>query len=123
MFTNLHSKYFLLFLLLLCGVHFTFFDAVGGWLKKKAGHRDDKAVSSIFNKGTWQKRWFVIEDEITGDENYELCYYHTPDDRKPRQIYPLKYANVVFTGGEAFQLTLEDGTVVHLACEREDIKE
>lgn len=96
---------------------------VGGWLKKKAGHRENKAVSSIFNRGSWQKRWFVIEDEITGDENYELSYYHTPDDRKPRQSYPLKYANVVFSGGDAFQLTLEDGIVIHLACERDDIKE
>jgi hypothetical protein len=96
---------------------------VGGWLKKKAGNRDGKTFTSIFNKGSWQKRWFVIEDEITGQENYELSYFHTPDDRKPRQVYPLQHANVVFIGGEAFQLTLQDGTTIQLACERDDIKE
>jgi len=96
---------------------------VGGWLKKKAGNRDNKTISSMFNKGSWQKRWFVIEDEITGQENYELSYFHTPDDRKPRQSYPLHHASVVFSGGEAFQITLWDGTVIHLACERDDIKE
>jgi len=96
---------------------------VGGWLKKKAGSRDNKTISSLFNKGAWQKRWFVIEDEITGQENYELSYFHTPDDRKPRQVYPLHHASVVFSGGEAFQLTLWDGSIVNLACERDDIKE
>lgn len=96
---------------------------VGGWLKKKAGGRDDKTFASMFNKGSWQKRWFVIEDEITGQENYELSYYHTPDDRKPRQVYPLQNASIVFSGGEAFQITLDDGTTIHLACERDDIKE
>ena len=96
---------------------------VGGWLKKKAGSKENKTISSLFNKGAWQKRWFVIEDEVTGQENYELSYYHTPDDRKPRQVYPLHHASIVFSGGEAFQITLADGSVVHLACERDDIKE
>ena len=97
---------------------------VGGWLKKKAGNTTDKTFGSSFlNKGNWQKRWFVIEDEITGKENYELSYFHTPDDRSPQRSYPLENATVLFTGGEAFQLTLSDGRLVHLATEREDIRE
>ena len=95
---------------------------VGGWLKKRAGGKHDKPFGSIFNKGTWQRRWFIIDTEITGQENYELSYYYTPDDSKPRARYPLHHAKVLYSGGDAFQIQLADNQIVQLSTEREDVK-
>ena len=53
----------------------------GGFLKKKAGGKADKAFR-VMNKGKWQRRWFIIT-EITGQENYELLFL-PPDDATPR---------------------------------------
>jgi Ca2+-binding EF-hand superfamily protein len=95
---------------------------VGGWLKKRAGGKHDKPFGSLFNKGTFQRRWFIIDTEITGQDNYELSYFYTPDDSKPRARYPLHHAKVLYSGGDAFQIQLADGQLVHLSTEREDVK-
>lgn len=94
----------------------------GGFLKKKAGGKVDKAFSSFMNKGKWQRRWFIIDTEITGQENYELSYFYTPDDAQPRAKFPLANATVLYSGGDAFQIQLADGQIVHLSTEREDVK-
>ena len=95
---------------------------VGGWLKKRAGGKHDKPFGSLFNKGTFQRRWFIIDTEITGQDNYELSYFYTPDDSKPRARYPLHHAKVLYSGGDAFQIQLADGQIVQLSTEREDVK-
>jgi Ca2+-binding EF-hand superfamily protein len=87
----------------------------GGFLKKKA------TQSSYFSKGSWQKRWFSIDQFVTGEENYELVYRYTPDDREPRKAYPLHHAQVVYTGGNSLQLSVVGDTesIVNLAADKE----
>lgn len=86
---------------------------VGGWLKKKAG----TSGGSLFNKGSWQRRWFSIDSEVTGLENYELEYYHYPDDKAPRQKFPLEGAALVMAGGTNIQVQIADGTMLQLKAE------
>ena len=86
---------------------------VGGWLKKKAG----TSGGSLFNKGAWQRRWFSIDSEVTGTENYELEYYHYPDDKTPRQKFPLEGAALVMAGGTNIQVQMSDGTMLQLKAE------
>lgn len=94
----------------------------GGFLKKRAGGKVDKGFRSLMNRGKWQRRWFIIDTEITGSENYELSYFYTPDDAKARAKYPLAYATVLYSGGDAFQIQLATGEILHLSTEREDVK-
>ena len=90
---------------------------VGGYLNKKAG---TAGGTSLFSKGKWQKRWFTINTEIIKNQNYKLEYFHGPDDKIARQEYQLSGAKLVMSGGNSFQLTLEDGTVVHLGADAGD---
>jgi hypothetical protein len=85
----------------------------GGWLKKKAGLQG----GSVFNKGSWQRRWFSIDTEVTGTDNYELEYFHYPDDKTSRQKYPLESAALVMAGGTSFQLQMADGTLLQLKAD------
>ena len=85
----------------------------GGWLRKKAG----LTGGSMFNKGAWQRRWLSIDTEITGAENYELEYYHYPDDKAPRQKFPLEAASLVMAGGTSFHVQLADGTLLQLKAD------
>ena len=88
-------------------------EVAGGWLKKKAG----LSGGSVFNKGTWQRRWFSIDTEVTGAENYELEYFHYPDDKTPRQKFPLEGAALVVAGGTSFHVQLADGTLLQLKAD------
>jgi len=88
----------------------------GGWLKKKAG----VSGGSLFNKGSWQRRWWSIDTEVTGSENYELEYYHYPDDKQPRQKFPLEGASLVMSGGTTFHVQLADGTLLQLKADSDE---
>lgn len=88
----------------------------GGWLKKKAG----TSGGSLFNKGSWQRRWFSIDSEVTGLDNYELEYYHYPDDKKPRQKFPLEGASLNISGSTSFQINLADGTMLQLKADDDE---
>lgn len=86
-----------------------------GYLSKKASQ------SSAFSKGKWQKRWFMINIDIADDENYCLEYYHNPDDKAPRQVFPLAYSSIALSGGNSFILTLADDSTVSLSAENNEL--
>lgn len=87
-----------------------------GYLNKKAG------LSSTFSKGKWQKRWFVLKSKISAHENYTLLYFHSPDDRLPRQVYSLDGARVdcnqFNNSSNSFELFCPDGS--HLVMSGEN---
>jgi Ca2+-binding EF-hand superfamily protein len=90
-------------------------EACCGYLNKRAGK------GSTFSQGKWQKRWFVLKIQISGHENYTLSYYHSPEDKSPRQSFILDDATVTLGGGgnllHSFQLICSDGLNVMLGCD------
>ena len=60
---------------------------VGNWLKKRAGGKHDKPLVACANKGTFPKTLVHYRHgDHTGQDNYELSYFYTPDDSKPRAL-------------------------------------
>lgn len=86
-----------------------------GYLNKKAGS------TSTLSKGKWQKRWFVIQLQLTAQENYNISYFHAPDDKNARQSFPLDGATIAVGAGSnvgnSFQLTCSDGNNVMLGAD------
>lgn len=89
----------------------------GGYLGKKA------SSVSFINRGKQQRRWFTLRTNILEDENYTLEYYHHPDDKLPRNIYPLGNASLLMSGGNSFTITLFDGTVITLTADTPAIQD
>lgn len=83
----------------------------GGFLSKKASQ------TSAFSKGKWQKRWFEIDLELDPNENYQLSYFHSPEDKTPRASFPLQGASIKIAGETNFVLALADGSSVSLNAE------
>eukprot|EP01039_Chlorochromonas_danica_P005398 gene5398-5936_t len=87
-----------------------------GYLNKKASQ------SSAFRKGQWQRRWFVIETHALSDnENYLLQYYHSPDDKTPRQGYPLANSTIKIINDLSFVLMFHDETTLALSADNSEI--
>lgn len=90
-------------------------EACCGYMNKRAGK------GSTFSQGKWQKRWFVLKIQISGHENYTLSYFHSPEEKSPRQSFILDDAKVTVGGGgnllHSFQLICSDGTNVMLGCD------
>lgn len=90
-------------------------NACCGYLNKKAGR------ASAFSTGKWQKRWFVLKIQISGHDNYSLSYFHTPEEKHPRQSYKLDGATLTVTSGtnqnHSFQLICADSTHVMIGCD------
>lgn len=82
-----------------------------GFLNKKT------SKNSTFLKGTWQKRWFLIDVDIEENGNYSLQYFHSPDDKTPRQVFPLARVTIKVAGGNAFILSLDDEVLVTLSAD------
>eukprot|EP01038_Epipyxis_sp_PR26KG_P004226 gene4226-6002_t len=88
-----------------------------GYLNKKASKQ------SAFSKGKWQKRWFIINLDINEAENYYLGYYHSPDDKVARSLYPLSYATIKISSGNGFIVTINDESNTTLTLSSESPKE
>lgn len=92
-----------------------------GYLNKKAGR------STSLSKGKWQKRWFAVRTSVSGHENYTVSYFHSPEDKSPRQTYNLDGASVIVAGGantsHCFDLICSDGTHVSLSADSRDTME
>ena len=92
----------------------------GGFLFKKAGD------VSLFSKGKWQKRYFVIKTDLSAHENYSLAYYYTPDESVPRQVYSLDSAKLQDGADDrnsptaSYDLTCEDGSKLSICAETEE---
>jgi Ca2+-binding EF-hand superfamily protein len=93
-------------------------EACCGYMNKRAGK------GSTFSQGKWQKRWFVLKIQISGHENYTLSYFHSPEEKSPRQSFILDDAKVTLGGGgnllHSFQLICSDGTNVMLGCDTDE---
>lgn len=86
-----------------------------GYLNKKA------SKSSAFSKGKWQRRWFLIDINLEGNENYCLEYYHSPEDKSARQSFSLVNASIKIAGGNSFLVYLNDGSVLTLSTTSPEI--
>lgn len=87
----------------------------GGYLNKKASQ------TSALNKGKWQKRWFSINVMgIAEDENYKLQYFHSAEDKQPRQTHELAGASIKIAGDTSFAITFSDGTSLSLSADSID---
>ncbi|RYG62772.1 hypothetical protein EON64_17245, partial [archaeon] len=86
-----------------------------GYLNKKASQ------ASAFSKGKWQKRWFVIETEIDDNENYKLLYFHGPDDKTPRQTFPLASSTLKIVSDTSFVLMMADDSSLTLSADSPDM--
>eukprot|EP01031_Cornospumella_fuschlensis_P012777 gene12777-15616_t len=71
-----------------------------GYLNKKASQ------SSAFSKGKWQKRWFLIDTQLDEHDNYKLLYFHGPEDKTPRQAFPLANSTLKIVSDASFVLNL-----------------
>jgi hypothetical protein len=93
-------------------------NACCGYLNKKAGK------ASTFSTGKWQKRWFVLKIQLSGHDNYALSYYHSPEEKNPRQSFKLDGASLTITSGKnaanSFQLICSDGTHVMIGCDSKE---
>lgn len=85
-----------------------------GFLNKKA------SKTSAFSKGKWQKRWFLIDVDIEENGNYSLQYYHSPDDKTPRQVFPLAKVTIKVAGGNSFILSMDDEALATLSADSHD---
>lgn len=90
-------------------------DVLGGFLNKKA------SKNSTFSKGKWQKRWFSINHNLDTQSNYSLSYYYLPSDRIPRQVYELKKAAVILSGGLSFTIEFDNDVSVVLGADSADL--
>ena len=94
-------------------------NACCAYLNKKAGK------GSTFSTGKWQKRWFVLKIQLSGHDNYALSYYHSPEEKNPRQQFKLDGASLNVTTGNnlanSFQLICSDGTHVMIGCDTNEI--
>lgn len=87
----------------------------GGYLQKKASQ------SSAFSKGKWQKRYFAIPLELGPKENYQLEYFHAPDDKTPRAIMSLSGATVKISTATAFVINFSDGNSISLNADTSEV--
>lgn len=86
-----------------------------GFLNKKA------SKTSAFSKGKWQKRWFLIDVDIEERGNYALQYFHNPEDRVPRQVFPLENVTLKIAGGNSFILTSDDTALATLSADSHEV--
>jgi Ca2+-binding EF-hand superfamily protein len=87
----------------------------GGYLQKKASQ------TSAFSKGKWQRRYFAIPLELNPRDNYQLEYFHSPEDKVPRAIMALTGATVKISSATAFVLNFPDGNTVSLNADSSEI--
>ena len=75
-------------------------------------------------QGNGKKRWFVLKIHISGHDNYCLSYYHSPEEKTPRQQYKLDGATLTVTSGSnsnnSFQVICDDGSHVMIGCDTKD---
>lgn len=82
-----------------------------GYLNKKA------SKTSAFSKGKWQRRWFLIDVDIDERDNYALQYFHSPEDKVPRQVFPLAKVTIKVAGGNTFILSNGDEALATLGTD------
>ncbi len=87
----------------------------GGYLQKKASQ------TSAFSKGKWQKRYFCINLDLGPKENYQLEYYHAPDEKAPRAIMALVGATVKISSATAFAINFADSNSISLNADSSEI--
>lgn len=87
----------------------------GGYLQKKASQ------TSAFSKGKWQRRYFSIDLDLGPRDNYQLEYFHSPEDKTPRAIMALTGATVKISSATAFAINFPDSTSISLNADTSDI--
>ena len=92
----------------------------GGYLFKKTGD------NSMINKGRWQKRWWIINTEVSTHDNYQLLCFYTPDEVTPKKVFDLDNAQLQLSteernGERCFELICIDGNRIQLSGDNDNI--
>src|SRR5690348_10696756 len=92
-----------------------------GFLMKKASNK------SVFSRGNWQQRWFKINTELVGHDNYALMYYHGQDDNVPSATYPLDGAMLNVGENNQFSISFKGDSkgngLLELDCESFEVSQ